>query len=126
MSIDLAYAHSHYIYARTTRFRVGDTMEEWQQRHDNNNKEIAMSKTAVWCVISLKNVNPTVFGLAVAVDSKPVTGDTVVAYNRHGASQVKVLGEVATNADGSPMTRSMASNVNGIPTIIQQAVFTVA
>lgn len=85
-----------------------------------------MSKTAVWCVISPKNANPKQFGLAVAVDSKPVEGDTVVAYNRHGASQVKVLGAMATNADGSPMVRSMASNVNGIPTIIQQAVFTVA
>ena len=85
-----------------------------------------MNKTAVWCVISLKNANPKVFGLAVAIDSNPAEGDTVVAYNRHGASQVKVLGAMATNADGSPMVRSMASNVNGIPTIIQQAVFTVA
>ncbi len=85
-----------------------------------------MSKTAVWCVISPKNANPKVFGLAVAVNDKPTTGDTVTAYNRHGASQVKVLGAVATNADGTPMTRSMASNVNGVPTVIQQAVFTVA
>jgi len=85
-----------------------------------------MSKVAVWCVISPKNANPKTFGLAVAVTDKPTTGDTVTAYNRHGASQVKVLGAVATNADGSPMTRSMASNVNGIPTVIQQAVFTVA
>jgi hypothetical protein len=100
-------------------------MEEWQVRHDNN-KERAMSKVAVWCVISPKNANPKVFGLAVAVGDKPTTGDTVTAYNRHGASQVKVLGAVATNADGSPMTRSMASNVNGVPTVIQQAVFTVA
>ena len=84
-----------------------------------------MSKTAVWCVISAKNVNPKQFGLAVAKTDNPTTGDTVTAYNRHGASQVKVLGEVATNADGSPMVRSMASNVNGIPTIIQQAVFQV-
>ncbi len=85
-----------------------------------------MSKTAVWCVISPKNANPKQFGLAVAVSAKPATGDTVTAYNRHGASQVKVLGAVATNADGSPMMRSMATNIDGVPTIIQQAVFTVA
>jgi hypothetical protein len=85
-----------------------------------------MSKTAVWCVISPKNANPKQFGLAVAVSSKPATGDTVTAYNRHGASQVKVLGAVATNADGSPMMRSMATSIDGIPTVIQQAVFQVA
>ena len=124
MGIDLAYAHIHYIYARTTRSRVGGTMEVWQVRHDNNERG-NMSKVAVWCVISPKNVNPKQFGLAVALTEKPTEGDTVTAYNRHGASQVKVLGAVATNADGSPMVRSMASNVNGIPTIIQQAVFQV-
>ncbi len=84
-----------------------------------------MSKVAVWCVISPKNANPKTFGLAVAVSSKPATGDTVTAYNRHGASQVKVLGAVATNADGSPMTRTMATNIDGVPTVIQQAVFQV-
>jgi hypothetical protein len=99
-------------------------MGEWQFSHDNN-KERAMSKVAVWCVISPKNANPKQFGLAVAVSAKPATGDTVTAYNRHGASQVKVLGAVATNADGSPMTRSMATNIDGIPTVIQQAVFQV-
>ena len=111
--------------ARTTRSRVGDTMEEWQVRHDNNERG-NMSKVAVWCVISAKDVFPKVFGLAVAKTENPTEGDTVTAYNRHGASQVKVLGAVATNADGSPMSRSMATNVNGIPTVIQQAVFTVA
>jgi hypothetical protein len=80
---------------------------------------------AVWCVIGNTN-GKKVFGLAVALADKPTVGATVTAYNRHGASQIKVLGTQATNADGSPMVRSMATNINGIPTVIQQAVFTVS
>jgi hypothetical protein len=80
---------------------------------------------AVWCVIG-NNGNKKIFGLAVAETEKPTTGATVTAYNRHGASQVKVLGAVATNADGSPMTRSVTTSVNGIPTVVKQSVFTVS
>ena len=79
---------------------------------------------AVWCVIGTLN-GKKVFGLAVAEADKPTTGSTVTAYNRHGASQTKVLQAMATNADGSPMTRSVTTSVNGIPTVVKQVVFTV-
>jgi hypothetical protein len=79
---------------------------------------------AVWCVIG-NNGNKKIFGLAVAETENPTTGDTVTAYNRHGASQVKVLGAMATNPDGSAMSRSVTTSVNGIPTAMKQVIFTV-
>ena len=80
--------------------------------------------SAVWCVIGT-NGNKKVFGLAVAESAGAIVGESVQAFNRHGASQVKVLGALATNADGSPMTRTVTTSVNGIPTVVKQVVFTV-
>ena len=80
---------------------------------------------AVWCVIG-NNGNKKIFGLAVAETSNPTTGATVTAYNRHGASQVKVLGAMATNPDGSAMTRTVTTSVDGIPTAVKQVIFQVA
>jgi hypothetical protein len=80
---------------------------------------------AVWCVIG-NNGNKKIFGLAVAETLNPTTGATVTAYNRHGASQVKVLGAMATNPDGSAMTRTVTTSVDGIPTAVKQVIFTVA
>ena len=80
---------------------------------------------AVWCVIG-NNGNKKIFGLAVAESSNPTTGATVTAYNRHGASQVKVLGAVATNPDGSAMTRTVsATGADGVPVQVKQVIFTV-
>lgn len=79
---------------------------------------------AVWCVIG-NNGNKKIFGLAVAESENPTAGATVTAYNRHGATQVKVLGALATNPDGSAMTRTVMTTVNGIPTQVKQAIFTV-
>ena len=79
---------------------------------------------AVWCVIG-SNGNKKIFGLAVAESENPTTGATVTAYNRHGASQVKVLNAMATNPDGSAMTRTVTTSVNGIPTAVKQVIFTV-
>lgn len=80
---------------------------------------------AVWCVIGTQN-GKKVFGLAVAEALGAKVNDQVQAFNRHGASQIKVLGALATNADGSPMTRTVTTSVNGIPTVVKQVVFTVA
>lgn len=82
-------------------------------------------KSAVWCVIGT-NGNKKVFGLAVAQAESAKVGEQVQAFNRHGASQLKVLGALATNADGKPMTRSVTTSINGIPTVVQQDIFTVA
>jgi hypothetical protein len=81
--------------------------------------------SAVWCVIGT-NGNKKEFGLAVAETAKAKTGDQVQAFNRHGASQLKVLGALATNADGTPKTRVVTTSVDGIPTVVKQVVFTVA
>lgn len=82
-------------------------------------------KSAVWCVIG-NNGNKKIFGLAVAQAEAAKVGEQVQAYNRHGASQLKVLGALATDATGKPMTRSVTTSVNGIPTVVQQDIFTVA
>ncbi len=82
-------------------------------------------KSAVWCVIGT-NGNKKVFGLAVAQADSAKVGEQVQAYNRHGASQLKVLGALATDATGKPMTRSVTTSINGIPTVVQQDIFTVA
>lgn len=80
---------------------------------------------AVWCVIG-NNGNKKIFGLAVAESANPTTGATVTAYNRHGASQVKVLGAVATNPDGSAMTRTVSAvGADGVPVQVKQVIFTV-
>jgi hypothetical protein len=81
--------------------------------------------SAVWCVIG-NNGNKKIFGLAVAEQAGAKVGEQVQAFNRHGASQLKVLGALATNPDGSPMTRTVTTSVNGIPTVVKQVVFTVA
>ena len=81
--------------------------------------------SAVWCVIGTLN-GKKVFGLAVTEALGAGQGDSVQAFNRHGASQIKVLGTLATNADGSAMTRTVTTSVNGIPTAVKQAIFTVA
>jgi hypothetical protein len=70
--------------------------------------------------------NKKVFGLAVDASSGSNVGDTVMAYNRHGASQMKVLGTVVTDSTGKAMTRTTTTSVNGVPTLITQALFTVA
>ena len=82
-------------------------------------------KSAVWCVIGT-NGNKKIFGLAVAQADKAKVSEQVQAFNRHGASQLKVLGALATSADGKPMTRSVTTSINGIPTVVQQDIFTVA
>ena len=82
-------------------------------------------KSAVWCVIGLVNGKKQ-FGLAVAESLKPTTNEQVQAFNRHGASQVKVLGAIATTADGQPMTRVVTTSVDGIPTAVKQVIFTVS
>lgn len=80
---------------------------------------------AVWCVIG-NNGNKKIFGLAVAESANPTTGATVTAYNRHGASQVKVLGAMATNPDGSVMTRTVSAvGADGVPVQVKQVIFTV-
>ena len=81
--------------------------------------------SAVWCVIGT-NGNKKIFGLAIAETLGAKVGDSVQAFNRHGASQVKVLGALATTADGKPMTRVVTTSVDGIPTVVRQVVFTVA
>ena len=82
-------------------------------------------KSSVWCVIGT-NGNKKIFGLAVAQSDGAKVGEQVQAFNRHGASQLKVLGALATNPDGSPMSRTVTTSVNGIPTVVKQVVFTVA